>query len=153
MAYCSQTDLENALGVPVVKAIFDDNLDGTVDAAAMTACVDYATAECNSFLRGQYDITFPIATVPDELKFAAVDFACAYATRRRPDIVRAMGEQPWTTFRDSAIEKMKRFGEAMQRLPPSTGTPENVGAEVRSGDADYPTIETPQRHWLRMGDF
>ena len=153
MAYCNQTDLENALGIPVVKAIFDDNQDGTADAAPIAACLAYGTSECDSFLRGVYNVTFPINPVPDELKFAAVDFCCAYATRRRPDVVRAMGEQPWTVFRDSAVDKMKRYGKSMQRLPDTTGTPENVGAEVRSGDPQSPALPTQPRTWQNMGDF
>jgi len=128
--YSSQADLENALGTNTVKAIFDDNLDGVVDIAPMAACLDYGTAECDSFLRGNYDVTFPIDPVPNELRFAAVDFCCAYATRRRPDVTRAMGEEAWKTFREAAIEKMKRFASALQRLPPTTGTPANVGGHI-----------------------
>lgn len=153
MAYCSQTDLENALGVNIIKAIFDDNLDGTVDSGPIAACLAYGNAECDSYLRGVYDVTFPITPVPDELKFAAVDFCCVYALRRRPDIVKAMGEQPWTVFRDSAVDKMKRFGKSMQRLPDTTGTPTNVGAEVRTGDPESPTLPSPPRRWQNMGDF
>lgn len=153
MPYSSQTDLENALGIFIVKTIFDDNQDQTVDDGPMTACLASGDAECNSFLRGTYDITFPITPVPDELKFAAVDFCCAYAVRRRPDVVRAMGEQPWTAFRDAAIEKMKRFASSLQRLPPSTGTPTNVGADVVTGDPANPDLPSPPRTFQNMGDF
>lgn len=151
MTYSSQTDLENALGKNIVKGIFDDDQDGAADAAPMTACLAYGTAECDSFLRGVLDVTFPISPVPDELKFAAVDFCCAYATRRRPDVVRAMGEQPWTTFRDSAVEKMKRYAKSQQRLPDTVAVPANVGAEVRSGDASAPDVAP--RMWDDLGDY
>lgn len=153
MAYFTQTDLENALGVQIVKAIFDDDNDGVADAAPVAACCAYGSAECDSFLRGQYAVSFPISPVPDELKFAAVDFGCAYAARRRPDLTRAMGEQPWTMFRQAAIEKMKQFAVSLQRLPPSVGTPANVGAQVRTGDAARPELPSPPRVFDDMGDF
>ena len=153
MAYCNQTDLENALGIQIIKSIFDDDMDGVADAAPIAACLAYGAAECDSFLRGIYDITFPITPVPDELKFAAVDFCCMYAMRRRPDIVKVMGEQPWTVFRDSAVEKMKRYAKSMQRLPDTTGTPKNVGAEVRSGDPAAPDLPDQPRLFQDMGDF
>jgi phage gp36-like protein len=152
MAYSSQTDLENALGVNIVKAIFDDNLDGVVDVAPMAACLAYGDAECNSFLRGTYDATFPIDPVPDELKFAAVDFCCAYAARRRPDLTRAMGEAPWTTFREAAVEKMKLFIKSTQRLPPTVAVPSNVGAEIVA-PIDTATNEVRARTFDDFGDF
>lgn len=153
MPYNTQTDLENALGIQIVKSIFDDDMDGTVDAAPLAACLAYGTAEADSFLAGTYDITLPVADPPDALKFAALDFCLVYATRRRPDVVKAMGEQPWTTFQSSAIEKMKRYGKSIQRLPEDTGTPANVGAEVRSGDSRAPDLPCPARTFQDMGDF
>ena len=152
MAYLSQTDLENALGTAIVLAIFDDNQDGIPDQGPIAACLDYASTECDSYLRGHYDVTFPISPVPSELKFAAVDFACAYAARRRPDIVRAMNEQPWTVFIEAANAKMKRYTAVLQRLPPSVGPPVTTGGAVYVGDTT-PDDGTPQSRWKDMGDF
>ena len=154
MAYITQDDLENALSVHVVKAVFDDDLSGEANAQAVDACLEYASAECDSFLEGVYDdVSFPLADPPVIVKYAAIDFACAYCARRRPDLVKAMGEEPWQRFQDHAIAKMERFVKSKQRLPAATGTPANVGAEVRSGDAEFPTVPTPARNWQRMGDF
>ena len=136
--YFAQADLEDALGTQTVAAIFDEDNSGTPSARAIAACVAYGTAECKSFLRANYPEGALPATeddVPDELKFAAIDFGCAYAARRRPDLVRAMGEESWTTFRDSAIEKMKRYAAGIQRTPPATGTPERVEFTVTDGPA------------------
>lgn len=128
MAYITQADIENALGVNVVQAVFDDNIDGIVDAAPMTACLAYASAQVDAFLAGNYAITLPIASPPDVVKFAAVDFACAYAVRRKPDVVRAMSEKSWTDFRDAALANMKLFASGLERLPTATATaPANVG--------------------------
>lgn len=131
MSYASHADLDHALGASVVKTIFDDDLDGVADANAIVSCLAYADAEVDSFLSGVYPGPFPIANAPAAIKFAAVDFCCAYAARRRPDLVRAMGEEPWTTYRAAAIAKMENYVKARQRLPESAGAPANVGATVR----------------------
>lgn len=52
MPYFTQADLENALGVQIVKAIFDDDNDGVADAAPVAACCAYGSAECDSFCGG-----------------------------------------------------------------------------------------------------
>jgi phage gp36-like protein len=151
MAYIAQSDVENALGVNVVRAIFDDDLDGAVDAAPMTACLAYASSQVDAFLAGNYAITLPIASPPDVVKFAAVDFACAYATRRKPDVVNAMGEKSWTEFHDAAIANMKLFASALERLPVATGVPVNVGGvSITSTTA---IISTNADGSADMGDF
>lgn len=154
MPYCSQADVENAMGKNVILAIYDDDMDGVVDTVPMEACLAFGTSECDSFLRGHYDIVFPISPVPDEVKFAAVDFCVAYSARRRPDITRAMSEMSWTEFMKSANDRMKRYVEAMKRLPPSTGTPTNVGGVVRAV-AGGPSMLGSDRSqmWDDMGDW
>lgn len=153
LAYITQADLEDALGTQVVLAIFDDDMDGFVDNHAIMACLSYGSAQVDAYLAGTYDITLPIANPPAVVKFAAVDFACAYATRRRPDLVRAMGEKPWSDFLDAAKENMKLFASSLKRLPAGDGTPTNVGAEARTGDPDNPDLPTPPRTFQDMGDF
>jgi phage gp36-like protein len=159
--YCSQADLEDALGLQIVRSAYDDDADGVADPRPIKACLDYATAECDSYLVGRYEGVFPItvkANVPAELKFAAVDFACAYTARRRPDLMRAASEQPWTVFYESAMKKMERYRAAIERLPVTTGTPLNEGATVTADDASVQeAIDagdiTTQQHWGDMGDF
>lgn len=152
MTYASQQDLEHALGAQVVKSIFDDDHDNVIDAGAMASCLAYGDAEVDSFLSGQYDYTPPMSPAPAAVKYAAVDFCCAYATRRRPDLVRAMGEEPWTEFRKAAVEKMKNFVTARQRLPVSAGAPANVTTVVKVGGVVQPD-ELPDRTFDDMGDF
>lgn len=151
MAFITKTDLENALGVHNVSAIFDDDSDGVPDAAPIAACLEYACAECNSFLEKEYSLTLTTSNVPTLIKYAAIDFACAYAVRRRPDLTKAMGEEPWQRFLDAACAKMKRISAAEQLLPPSVARPANVGASVRTGLAGDTT--TPSRVWQDPGDF
>lgn len=152
MAYIAQSDVENALGVNVVKAVFDDNQDGTVDTAPMAACLAYASAQVDAFLAGNYAITLPIDSPPDVVKFAAVDFACAYAARRKPDVVRALGEKSWTDFHDAAISNMKLYATGLARLPSTTATaPANVGGFVVDDSERIVTSATDGTS--SMGDF
>jgi phage gp36-like protein len=150
MSYASQTDLEHALGLTIVKAIFDDNLDGTVDAAPMVSCLAYGDAEVDSFLSINYEGPLPLNPVPAAVKYAAVDWCCAYAARRRPDLVRAMGEVSWESFQKAALEKMVRFAKAQQRLP--AVVPTNATTVVKIGGIVQPD-EIADRVFDDMGDF
>ncbi len=160
MSYFSRTDLENALSANVVKGAYDDDHDGVVDSGPIAACLAYGDAMCNSFLRnvfvGGASIALPLSTVPDEVKFAALDFGIAYTIRRRPDVVKAMNEQPWTTFQEQAIEQMKRYCASMQRMPTSAGEHATVGATVLNPDSDEDGAEEclpTEGRWSDLGDF
>lgn len=153
MGYFVAADLTNVLGARTVVAAFDDDADGVADTAAVDACIECATAEVDSFLVGVYQGEIPFTTVPTVIKYAALDFACAYVARRRPDLMRAMGEESWEKFSKAAKEKMRNFIKSEQRIPKADGTPDNTGAEVRTGDGGYPTVPTPARKFDRMGDF
>ena len=159
--YFDQTDLENALSVNVVKGVYDDDHDGVADSAPVAACIAYGNAECNSFLRnvltsGGSPIELPLTDVPDEVKFAALDFGIAYTMRRRPDVVRAMNEQPWTVFYEAAVAKMKRYCASLQRVPATTGTHATAGGALLNpdSDADGNAEDLPtEGRWSDMADF
>lgn len=143
--YFSRYDIEDAIGVQTVKAIFDEDASGQASSRALNSCRAYGTSECRSFLRANYpEGKLPMTEddVPDELRFAALDFGCTYAMRRRPDLVRAMGEESWTTFLEAAIEKMKRYVAGLQRVPPTTGVPEHVSQAVTTGPEVEETSES-----------
>ena len=156
--YFSQTDLENALGEAIVKAIYDDDHDGEVDAGPIAACIAYGGAMCDSFLRNVLTdaTTLPLTTVPNEVKFAALDFGIAYSVRRRPDVVKAMNEQPWTVYYEQAVEQMKRYCASAQRVPASTGTHATAGGALLNPDSDEDGEEEDlptEGRWADMGDF
>jgi hypothetical protein len=156
MGYFTQTDLENALSVPIVKAVYDDDRDGTVDAGPIAACIAYGTAQCDSFLRkvgnapGGGTLTLPMDSPPDEVKFAALDFGIAYSIRRRPDIVKASGEQPWTVFYEQAIEQMKRYVSSMQMVSATAMSHATVGGSIFGGATG---TDLPSARWGCMSDF
>ena len=160
--YFARSDLESALGVPIVKAIYDDNHSGNVAtgsaATAVAGCIAYAGAMCDSFLRGALQnpvgtgaLTLPLETVPNEVKFAALDFGIAYSMRRRPDVVKAMGEQPWTIHYEQAVAQMKRYAASIQQVPASTAHHATSGGDVFGTDPE--DDELPEPRWGDMADF
>ena len=159
--YFSQTDLENALSKSIVKGAYDDDHDGIVDTAPMAACIAYGNAMCNSFLRnvmtsGGSPITLPLTSVPDEVKFAAIDFGIAYTIRRKPDVVKAMNAEPWTTFFASAVDQMKRYCASEQRMPAEVGTPATAGGALLNPDSDADGNEEclpNESRWADPADF
>lgn len=158
--YFTREDLEDALGVQTVKSIFDENNSGQPTTRPLNACRLSGTTDCISFMRATYaEAALPTAegdTIPDELKFAALDFGIAYALRRRPDLVRAMGEESWTTFQTSAIDKMKRYASTQQRLARATATPDNVGSTVGVPSVEDPNsgvVTTRSTTFSDMGDY
>jgi hypothetical protein len=155
--YFSQTDLENALSVNVVMGAYDDDHDGVVDSGPIAACIAYGGSECDSFLRNLFlgSVTLPLETVPNEVKFAALDFGIAYTVRRRPDVVKAMNEQPWTVFYDAALAKMKRYCESIQRMPATVGTHATAGATVLVPESDVDDDDEPDQEsrWADLADF
>jgi hypothetical protein len=159
MPYFSQTDLENALSIPIVKAVYDDDRDGTADSGPIAACLAYGSALCDSFLRkvgiapGGGVLTLPLTAVPDEVKFAALDFGIAYTIRRRPDIVKASGEQPWTVFYEQAVEQMKRYCASQQMVSPTAMTHATSGGSLFAGATGASGSDLSGSRWLDMGDF
>jgi hypothetical protein len=160
--YFDQDDIEDAISVNTVLAAYDDDQDGEVDTRPMAACIAYGNAECNSFLRNVLmasssggAATLPLTTVPDEVKFAALDFGIAYTIRRRPDIAKAMGEKPWTDFYDYAVAKMKRYCESLQRMPSTAGIHATAGATVLVPESDVDSDDEPDQEsrWSDLGDF
>lgn len=156
MGYFDQTDLENAISKPIVKAAYDDDRDGNADSAPIAACIAYGTAQCDSFLRkvgaapGGGTLQLPLATCPDEVKFAALDFGIAYSVRRRPDISKALGEQPWTVFFDQAVEQMKRYVSSLQMVSPTAMSHATVGGSIFGGPTG---TDLPVSRWSDMSDF
>lgn len=152
MNYFTQADLENALGKFIVASVYDDDGDNVADAGPIASVLAYGTSEVKSFLRANHtDIKVPDnAPIPDDLKFAAVDFGCAYTARRRPDLTRAMGEAAWTTFRDAAVAKMKNYIAGVQRLSTAVTTPDNVGGQDFDVEED---AELPAKRFDNMGDY
>lgn len=158
--YFNQADLENALSVSSVNSAYGDDHSGVPSVTGIAACIAYGTAQCDSFLRNVHPNTLPSSEdeVPDELRFAAVEFGVAYTMRRRPDVVRAiLGDAlTWKDFMDSAIAQIQRYAASIQRMPPDMGKPANVGASSGQDDpaaARRVQCGLPARYWDDRGDY
>jgi hypothetical protein len=129
--YIFQADLENALSVPTVLAIFDDG-SGTVNASAINAVIDRAEAEVDSYLPSNYPAGTP-APSDRLLKHAALEFAVCFSMEKHPEYVRNFGEEPRTNPRYTrARQLMQRIVDGVQRLPDTPTKPRNVGGVVYS---------------------
>jgi len=156
VGYFTQTDLEAALSLPVVKAAYDDTHSNTVSATGIAACIAYGTAQCDSFLRkvgqapGGGTLTLPMESPPDEVKFAALDFGIAYTMRRRPDVVKAMNVESWLVFYNQAVEQMQRYVAAQQMVTPTAMTHATAGGSIFGGPTG---TDLPSARWSSWGDF
>ncbi len=164
--YFTRKDLEHALGRQTVKVVFDEDGSDEPAADAVTACRAYGTSECRSFIIGNYGASILPQnenSIPDELRFAAIDFGCAYAMRRKPETVAAMGLGSWLELRKEAVAKMERFIKAQQRIASLDGNaviqPANVGATVitpvvvNGGGSSSSSDDAPRSPFDDMGDF
>lgn len=134
--WLSQADLEGAMSVATVAAIFDDQNTGTLNVAAMGMVIDRGEHEVLSFMVGEYDqsiLTDPItqAQLADDffLKGCALEYAVAYAFDRHPEYVRANGRERGDRFK-RAEERMVRVLQRRQRPTALPKPPANVGGTV-----------------------
>ena len=78
MPYCTQADLEAAIGgAAILKQLLDKDGDGTADAAQVTAVLTEATAECDAAI--QVAVQLPLSTTPDALKYNCARIAAYLA--------------------------------------------------------------------------
>ena len=134
--YIDQTALELRLSPQTVAAIYTDGNTGEINTAAISAIIDDAEGEVDSYLIG-YAGPYPLTDPVDRLvALCALDFAIAFSFRRDPAYVRQFGDDPrsYGTY-TRAKERMSRIQSATQKLPdqPAPGTaPLNVGGVVVS---------------------
>lgn len=80
MAYCSQSDLENALGgADKLVELLDKDGDGIADTAIVTAILNRASAEVNSAVQVVIDLSNLVAPYPDALIYNTADIGAYYA--------------------------------------------------------------------------
>ena len=99
-AYFTQSELEARVGVDVVRAIFDDNNDGTADSTPIASFIADCSSEVDSFLRPVYPLPLPV--VPNEVKRLALDVAEYRSARRFPELTR----KDWKELRRLAHEDL-----------------------------------------------
>jgi phage gp36-like protein len=81
VAYCIQTDLENAFGATLIVELTDDSGTGSADAARVARAIADADATIDAHLRAHYDV--PLATTPDLIRKLSKDLAIFVLYQRR----------------------------------------------------------------------
>lgn len=134
--WLSQADLEGAMSVATVAAIFDDQNTGTLNVAAMGLVIDRGEHEVLSWLIDEYgqDVLTNStlqADLADDifLKGCALEYTVAYAFDRHPEYVRANGRERGDRFK-RAQERMERVLQSRQRPTSMPKVPANVGGFV-----------------------
>lgn len=83
MAYCTQTDLINAITEATLIQLTDDTDAGSVNATYVTDAITRADSIINSYLRAQHDV--PLSTTPDLINQISVDLSLYLLYKRRRD--------------------------------------------------------------------
>lgn len=134
MAYVSQADLQNALGLPALLALTDDTNSGTPTAGVITFVTTRASAWVDSFLAANYVGPFPITQnpAPAMMAEAALYKAIEFMYDRRPEYLRNTMEGVRKDYNKAAIDLLTRLIDGVQYMPDFTGQPKpgNVGGIV-----------------------
>jgi hypothetical protein len=139
--WLAQTDLENAMSVATVTALFDDG-DGVVNTTAIGSVIKQAENEVLSWLGDYGPPPFTGALLTElggdaALQSAALEFAKLYSFDRDTAYVRTTAKAQ-EARRVSCDERMQRYLDARQRPPTATAKTSAVGGAVKcSGPTIY----------------
>lgn len=105
MAYCTQTDVQNAVGGATKLAQLsdlDNALSGAVNAAVVTAAIAEASAEMASYIGHRISVNAIAASIPDIVKLKAANWAARVLRRNaysgqplQDDIDREKMDREW----------------------------------------------------------
>ena len=152
MPILTQADLEARFGAQVIRAILDDNNDGTADASAVARIIDDATSKVMSYaLAAGYDLTALMANPPNEIKRLTLDAAEVLIVRRFP-----ASERDWRELKEANEAELKNLRLGVTQLDVVNGTgieppgPQQSPVLVSGGGAQG---ELPSRIFDDMGDY
>lgn len=93
MSYCSTSDIQAVISNDDLVQLTNDSGGEIIDAAKITEAISYVDNIIDGYLRGRYDL--PLASIPDELKYIAVDFVVyrLYSRRMSTEIPRSISEK------------------------------------------------------------
>lgn len=153
MAYLTQTDLENRLGVPRVLALYDDDNTGTINQAAMDAVVQTASDLVDGTIARSYTGTFPMASPPPALaKEAAVLYAMALSFERKPEFALRLEDSYLTRLRTQADKLCERIATGLAKLvdaPPPVASSVVTGGVVQTSTTMFTVVDGSSS----FGDF
>lgn len=130
MAYATQSDVQDAIGLEVLKMIADDDGNGTVDAAVVSKALDDASSIVESY-------TGTITTVTAAIRRVTIDIGVELMRRARDK-----STDDSKAAYEAAIAWLRDVAKGVVALVPTTPDEETVDA----GDPDY---ESEERIWTR----
>lgn len=81
MSYCSISDITSVIPDLELKQLTDDVSGSTTDTSKISNAINYVDNIIDGYLRGRYNL--PLSSVPDELKYIAIDFVIYRLYSRR----------------------------------------------------------------------
>lgn len=153
MAIVTPAEFEARVGVNNVRAILDDDNDGSADANSIVRLLDDASSKVLGYaLAAGYDRTALLANPPNELKRLVLDAAEALAAKRHPEIVR----RDWRPLDEANIAELMNLRKGATRLDPVVPAgiepPATRVVSVKVGGNVEPD-DLPDRVFDDMGDF
>lgn len=148
--YTSQKDLEDEIGAHVVRAVLDDDNDGTADGGPVRRLLFNAETYCEGFWRqAGYDIDQLRAAKPAECQRMALERAVGKLFVRHVEIARYDGEKALDRLRKELGDMMKPGGPRLDVPKGAVPAPTNVGGAVGAIGGG----PTPESMFSDMGDF
>lgn len=118
MNYCSINDIQAVIANSDLVQLTDDSGGDTVDTSKINDAIGYADITIDGYLRGRYSL--PLSSIPDELKYLAVDLA----------IYRLYSRRLYTEVPDSIL---KKYYEVIKTLLDIQKGAFNLGIEAGEG--------------------
>lgn len=149
VALITQAEIEARLSARVLRQVYDDDDNGTADAANVARLIEDASSYVLEFYYGNYTAVPESGNIPPALRRLALDAAHAYLAMRHPEYVRADGGK----MLERVDKELKRLREAVVvtgTSPPDP--PANVGGAVGAIGSDAP-YDPPQSFTSNLGDF
>lgn len=154
--WLTQGDLENAMTIASVAAIFDDSNSGVLNEVAIASIISRAEGQVLSWMVAELgpapfsdEVRTELGGDP-MLKDAALQYAVIYSWDRDPAYVRANGKERVDRMAQ-AVALMQRILDARQRPPTVATPPANVGGVVVDG-ANRIYVDSPDGS-TNSGDY
>ncbi len=104
MSYCSINDIKSVIANDDLVQLTNDSGSDFVDSGKITDAINYADNIIDGYLRGRYDL--PPASIPDELKYLAVDFT----------VYRLYSRRLYTEIPDSVLKKYYEVIKTLENI-------------------------------------
>jgi len=104
MSYCSINDIKSVIANDDLVQLTNDSGSDFVDSGKITDAINYADNIIDGYLRGRYDL--PPASIPDELKYLAVDFT----------VYRLYSRRLYTEVPDSVLKKYYEVIKTLENI-------------------------------------